>query len=100
MFSPIVVFSVAISVFTAMFLIAWYVERSPMLTAKVGNSGLTYVLTLGVYATAWTFYGSVGKCATGGMLFLPIYTGPTLMIIFWWLLLRKLVRIKERFHIT
>lgn len=100
MFSPTVVFAVSMAVLIGMFLIAWYVERSPMLTAKVGNSSLTYVLTLGVYATAWTFYGSVGKCATSGMLFLPIYTGPTLMIIFWWMILRKLVRIKERFHIT
>ena len=40
-----------------------------------------YSLSLAVYATAWTFYGSVGRAAANGVGFLPIYIGPTLAII-------------------
>ena len=43
-----------------------------------------YSLSLAVYATAWTFYGSVGRAASDGVGFLPIYIGPTLMIALWW----------------
>jgi Na+/proline symporter len=57
-------------------------------------------LSLAVYATAWTFYGSVGRAATGGIGFLPIYLGPTLMIALWWLVLRKIIRISKANRIT
>ena len=52
-----------------------------------------YSLSLAVYATAWTFYGSVGRAATDGVGFLPIYIGPTLMMLVGWFVLRKMVRI-------
>ena len=45
--------------------------------------------------TAWTFYGSVGRAATDGVGFLPIYLGPTLMIALWWFVLRKIMRIAQ-----
>ncbi len=58
-----------------------------------------YVLSLGVYATAWTFYGSVGRAAEAGVLFLPIYLGPTLGLFLWpfWL---KLLRLAQRHRLT
>ena len=31
-----------------------------------------------VYATSWTFYGSVGRASRDGIGFLPVYLGPTL----------------------
>ena len=40
-----------------------------------------YSLSLAVYATAWTFYGSVGRAAEDGIGFLPIYLGPTLVAV-------------------
>ncbi|MFO1397081.1 MAG: sensor histidine kinase [Burkholderiales bacterium] len=59
-----------------------------------------YALSLGVYATAWTFYGSVGRAAADGVGFLPIYIGPTLMMALWWLVVRKIVRISKAHRIT
>jgi Na+/proline symporter len=55
-----------------------------------------YSLSLAVYCTAWTFFGSVGKAATKGLPFLTTYIGPTIMAFFWWLILRKLLRICNR----
>jgi Na+/proline symporter/nitrogen-specific signal transduction histidine kinase len=59
-----------------------------------------YSLSLGVYATAWTFYGSVGRAAGDGVGFLPIYIGPTLMMALWWLVMRKIIRISKTNRIT
>src|SRR5688572_5675182 len=59
-----------------------------------------YSLSLAVYATAWTFYGSVGRAASDGVGFLPIYIGPTLMIALWWVVMRKILRISRQNRIT
>ncbi|MGC9061216.1 SpoIIE family protein phosphatase [Calditerrivibrio sp.] len=59
-----------------------------------------YSLTLGVYCTAWTYYGSVGRASTNGIEFLAIYIAPTLMVFSWWFLLRKIVTITERHNIN
>ena len=64
------------------------------------NNPLVYALSLSVYCTTWTYYGSVGYAANSGLLFLTIYLGPTMVVMFWWGLLRKLVRIKTTHHIT
>src|ERR671917_103732 len=60
----------------------------------VGNA-YVYALSLAVYATSWTFYGSVGRAASTGIGFLPIYLGPTLMFALGWLVLRKIIRISK-----
>ena len=57
------------------------------------RSPLIYTLSLSVYCTAWTFYGAVGFAARSGLEFVTIYLGPSLVLIGWWWLLRKLVRI-------
>ncbi|KIT14429.1 ATP-binding protein [Jannaschia aquimarina] len=59
-----------------------------------------YTLSLSVYCTAWTFYGAVGYAARSGLEFMTIYLGPTLVLIGWWLLLRKLVAIGRAERIT
>ena len=57
-------------------------------------------LSRAVYCTSWTFYGSVGRAATSGIGFLPIYLGPTLMAALWWYVLLKMVRISKAHRIT
>jgi PAS domain S-box-containing protein len=59
-----------------------------------------YSLSLAVYCTSWTFYGSVGKAANAGLSFLTIYLGPTLMVALWWVVLRKIVYICKENRIT
>ena len=52
--------------------------------ADAGKSIITanvYALSLAVYCTSWTFYGSVGRATSGGLSFLTIYIGPTLMLL-------------------
>ena len=69
------------------------VERSPE-WGRLGRNRFSYALALGVYATTWTLFGSVGFAATEGYDFLAIYIGVTLSCIaipFLWAPLAELV---------
>ena len=59
-----------------------------------------YALSLGVYCSAWTYYGSVGIAATSGIYFLPIYLGPLIAIPLWIVVMRKIIRISKQHKIS
>ena len=83
-----------------LFAIAWYADGRAEEGRSLIASPYVYALSLGVYATAWTFYGSVGRAALDGVGFLPIYLGPTLMMVLWWFVVRKIIRIAKTNRIT
>ena len=83
-----------------LFAIAYYADQRADAGRSVIASPYIYSLSLAVYATAWTFYGSVGRAAENGVGFLPIYIGPTLMIALWWVVMRKILRISKQNRIT
>src|SRR5512141_3471915 len=83
-----------------LFAIAYYADQRADAGRSVIANPYIYALSLGVYATAWTFYGSVGRAAGDGVGFLPIYIGPTLMMALWWLVMRKIIRISKTNRIT
>ncbi|HCH72643.1 MAG TPA: hybrid sensor histidine kinase/response regulator, partial [Ochrobactrum sp.] len=59
-----------------------------------------YALSLAVYCTSWTFFGSVGLSAQRGLEFLGIYIGPILVFTLGNRLLRHIVRLAKSEHIT
>src|SRR6185369_15320872 len=62
-----------------LFFVASYGDRlSP--TQRGRASGLIYPLSLAIYCTSWTFFGSVGFATRTSVDFLAIYIGPVLMI--------------------
>ncbi len=83
-----------------LFAIAIWIERRAARGKNFGDNAWVYSLTLAVYCTAWTYYGSVGKAVVSGVLYLPIYLGPTMAIILWWTVLRKFIRVKKQYHTT
>jgi signal transduction histidine kinase len=83
-----------------LFAIAYYGDKRASANRSIISNPYIYALSLAVYCTAWTFYGSVGRAANAGVGFLPIYLGPTLMIALWWLVLRKIIRISKKNRIT
>jgi len=83
-----------------LFAIAYYADQRAKAGRSVIANPVIYSLSLAVYATAWTFYGSVGRAASDGVGFLPIYIGPTLMILLWWFVVRKMIRISKVNRIT
>ena len=62
-------------------------------------SANVYALSLAVYCTSWTFYGSVGRATSGGLSFLTIYLGPTLMLLCVGVII-KMIRISKAQRIT
>src|ERR1051325_4005028 len=83
-----------------LFAIAFYADKRADAGRSVIANPVIYSLSLAVYATAWTFYGSVGRAASDGVGFMPIYIGPTLMILLWWFVLRKMIRVSKLLRIT
>ncbi len=83
-----------------LFAIAWFADQRAEARRSLIANPYIYTLSIAVYCTAWTFYGSVGRAAATGAGFLPIYLGPTLMAILWWTVLRKIIRITRAQRIT
>src|SRR3954466_1922514 len=83
-----------------LFAVAWHADRRASAGRSLISHPVVYSLSLAVYATAWTFYGSVGRAAHDGVGFLPIYIGPTLMVLLGWFVLRKMIRVTKLARIT
>ncbi|MBN8684734.1 MAG: hypothetical protein J0L99_18935 [Chitinophagales bacterium] len=84
-----------------LFATAWRVDA----LAKQGKSRLmrnpyVYSLSLAVYCTAWTYYGSVGRASASGLSFLAIYLGPAIIAPLWYFLLRKMIVISKNQRIN
>ncbi len=92
-----IVILLAVCYLLGLFYVAFKSENT---LSRFSNNGWVYALSLMVYCTAWTFYGSVGRAATGGIDFLAIYIGPLMTVPFWWLVLRKMVRVTRTFRIS
>jgi Na+/proline symporter/nitrogen-specific signal transduction histidine kinase len=91
----------ALAYVTLLFAVAFWADRR----AAVGRAGFLqspwiYTLSISIYCTAWTFYGAVGYAARSGLEFVTIYLGPTLVMVGWWWILRRLVRIGRAQRIT
>ena len=67
---------------------------------SVIDNAWVYALSMAVYCTAWTYFGSVGRAASAGIWFLPIYLGPTLAMVLAWVVVRKMLRIAKSYRIT
>ncbi len=93
---------IALAYVGLLFAVASYGDRK--VRGSIGSHGqprpLIYALSLAVYCTSWTFFGSVGVSARTGFDFLPIYIGPILMFAIGWPVLRNIVRISKRQNIT
>ena len=82
-----------------LFLIAYATERGVVPERWVSHP-LTYTLSLGVYATSWSFYGSVGFADRQGYLFLTIYLGVTIAFVLSPVLLRPLLRLTREYQLA
>jgi Na+/proline symporter/signal transduction histidine kinase len=82
-----------------LFFVASHGDRlSP--TQRGRASSLIYPLSLAIYCTSWTFFGSVGFASRTSVDFLAIYVGPVLMIAFCTPLLRRVIRLAKSQNIT
>src|SRR6202041_2908453 len=69
-------------------------------TQRGRASSLIYPLSLAIYCTSWTFFGSVGFASRTSVDFLAIYVGPVLMIAFGTPILRRVIQLAKSQNIT
>ncbi len=95
MLSGPVIITVALLYLCLLFAIAYYGDKRADQGRSLIANPTIYALSIAVYCTSWTFYGSVGRAASTGVDFLPIYLGPTLTFILAWFVIRKIIRISK-----
>src|SRR5436309_6415019 len=79
--------------------VASYGDRLSLLQ-RGRASALIYPLSLAIYCTSWTFFGSVGSATRTSIDFLAIYVGPILMIGLCTPLLRRVIQLAKSQNIT
>jgi Na+/proline symporter/signal transduction histidine kinase len=94
------VVGVAFAYLSLLFAVASFGDRRAAAGRSVIGNAWVYALSMAVYCSAWTYFGSVGRAASSGIWFLPIYLGPTLAMVLAWMLLRKMIRIARAYRIT
>jgi Na+/proline symporter/signal transduction histidine kinase len=95
-----VVIAVALAYIGLLFLVASYGDRTRGLGRDGRSRLLIYPLSLAIYCTSWTFFGSVGSASRTGYEFLTIYIGPVLMIGLFSPLLVRIVRLAKAQNTT
>src|SRR5215831_10029509 len=100
MFADWFLLLVALAYLGLLFTIAYHGDRYAERRRGGTKESAIYALSLAIYCTSWTFYGSVGRAVSSGMDFLLIYVGPVLVITAGYPLLRKIISVARSQNVT
>ncbi len=92
-------FGVAVAYLLLLFGVAYATERG-LVPVRLVRHPLTYSISLGVYATSWTYSGSVGFARSHGYAFLTIYLGVTLACLLVPVLWEPVLRLCREHQLT
>src|SRR5215472_9664488 len=95
-----VVILVALGYIGFLFVVASYGDHMRLRERAGRGQLLIYPLSLAIYCTSWTFFGSVGLASRTGFDFVTIYIGPIVMIGLCWPLIIRIVRLAKAQNIT
>jgi Na+/proline symporter/CheY-like chemotaxis protein len=95
-----IVIAVALGYIGLLFVVASYGDRTRRFGREAGWRQCIYPLSLAIYCTSWTFFGSVGLASRTGFDFLTIYIGPMLLIGLGSPLVMRIVRLAKAQNIT
>lgn len=95
-----VVIILAFAYIGCLFAVASFGDRLRPKRAMAPSRPFIYSLSLAVYCTSWTFYGSVGLSTAQGFDFLTIYLGPVIVIAVGTPVLMRVVRLAKANNIT
>lgn len=98
-FSLLTLFLSAVAYLGVLFVIAYGVDHR-WIPRAVARHPLFYVLALGVYATTWSYYGSMGFAQEHGIIYLTIYLGVTIAFLLTPILLAPLLRLTRDQQLT
>lgn len=91
---------IAVAYLSALFAIASYGDHRSARRDRQAPRPYVYALSIGVYCTSWTFFGSVGLATTNGFEYLAIFTGPILVYTLGMPLLRRIMHLSKNERIT
>ncbi|MFG1379292.1 NahK/ErcS family hybrid sensor histidine kinase/response regulator [Xanthobacter autotrophicus] len=97
--ASVVIFA-ALAYIGFLFAIASYGDRLRPKAARRAPRPMIYSLSLAVYCTSWTFFGSVGLATTQGFDFLSIYVGPIILMTVGAPVFMRVVRLAKANNIT
>jgi Na+/proline symporter/signal transduction histidine kinase len=95
-----IVIAFALGYIGLLFVVASYGDRARRLGREGRWRHFIYPLSLAIYCTSWTFFGSVGLASRNGFDFLTIYIGPILVIGLCSPLIMRIVRLAKAQNIT
>jgi Na+/proline symporter/signal transduction histidine kinase len=95
-----IVIAVALAYIGLLFLVASYGDRLSGRRGERRTRLWIYPLSLAIYCTSWTFFGSVGSASRTGYEFLTIYVGPILMVGIFSPVIARVVRLAKTQNIT
>jgi Na+/proline symporter/signal transduction histidine kinase/CheY-like chemotaxis protein len=100
MFQSWFLIAVALGYVGALFAVAWIGDRAIRLRQGSAGRPVIYALSITVYCTSWTFFGSVGLASQTGYDFIPVYLGPIIVFTAGYPLLLKIIRLAKRQNLT
>lgn len=100
MFSTLTLSIITLSYLGLLFVLAVYVEKRARVRGGFTNSPWVYALSLAVFFTSWTFYGSVGFAINNGLQFFAIYVGAIAGLIFGAKALKRMILAKQNLRLT
>ncbi|TCR91057.1 PAS domain-containing hybrid sensor histidine kinase/response regulator [Rhizobium sp. BK376] len=96
-----VIFGSAFGYLLLLFAVASYGDRKSRLQASpLHGRPLVYALSLAIYCTSWTYFGSVGLASQKGLEFLGIYIGPILVFTLGMPILRRIIELAKAEKLT
>jgi Na+/proline symporter/signal transduction histidine kinase/CheY-like chemotaxis protein len=95
-----VIVIIAIAYVSLLFAVASIGDRRAARLGQGRARPYIYALSLAIYCTSWTFFGSVGLASDRSLEFLTIYVGPILVFIFGYPLLTRVIRLAKSENIT
>ncbi|EKF75342.1 sensory box histidine kinase [Alcanivorax hongdengensis A-11-3] len=90
---------IACSYLLFLFLVAWITERG-WLPARLVRHPMVYVFSLGVYASAWAIYGTVGYAYQYGYNFLSFFLGISGVFLLAPILLAPILRLTTTYQLS
>ena len=85
----------AIVYVTLLFAVASFGDRRAAREGPGSPRPYIYALSLAIYCTSWTFFGSVGLASERNIDFLAIYIGPIVVFLFGFPLLNRIARLAK-----
>lgn len=94
--SAVNLFLLSFGYLITLFVCAWLFRQHD----RFSNTKYAYALSICVYCTAWTFYGSIGRSAETGFGYLGVYLGPTIIAPLMLVVLTKTIKISKYLRIS